>query len=138
VHVVDASVVIKWVLPETGRRASLALLDAYEAGETDLLAPRLLREEVASAISRRCRLQHISPRQARAALEFLEPRMPLLIDSADLASEAFEVSANSHLSLWDGLYLVLAMRRRCELVTADPRFYRAARQRYAPVFLLGN
>src|SRR5947207_3037347 len=37
--VVDSSVVLKWVLPEAGRSKALALLDEYEAGQTDLIAP---------------------------------------------------------------------------------------------------
>ena len=53
--VVDSSVVLKWVLPEAGRSKALALLDEYEAGQTNLIAPRLLREECASALFKRCR-----------------------------------------------------------------------------------
>lgn len=48
--VIDNSVVLKWVLPEPGRCKALALLDEYETGQTDLIAPRLLMEECARTL----------------------------------------------------------------------------------------
>ena len=47
--VVDASVVLKWVLPEPGRAEALTLRDGYEAGGLDLFAQLA---EVASPASR--------------------------------------------------------------------------------------
>ena len=40
--VVDASVAVKWLLPEPGREAALELQDRYEDEQLDLLAPYLL------------------------------------------------------------------------------------------------
>lgn len=133
-QVVDASVVVKWVLPEAGRRESLALLDAYEAGAIDLISPPVLREEVASALARRCRRKEITPAQARVAFQFLEERLPRLVQVP--AQAALEVALRHHLSLWDCVYLVLAVHHGCELVTADRRLYRAAKAFFPLVNLL--
>jgi predicted nucleic acid-binding protein len=137
-EVVDASVVLKWVLEEAGREASLVLLDSYEAGTTDLVAPRALKEEIACALSKRCRRGQINARQAETAFTFLEQRTPILIEDEDLVREALSFSILHHLSLWDCLYLALAIRYRCDLVTADGRFCRAAKQHYPFVVLLGT
>ena len=131
-QVVDASVVVKWVLPEAGRRESLALLDAYEAGGVDLISPPVLREEVASALARRCRRKEITAAQVRVAFQFLEERWPRLVQVSTQA--ALELALRHQFSLWDCLYLALAARYRCEFVTADRRLYRAAK----PFFPLVN
>jgi predicted nucleic acid-binding protein len=137
-EVVDASVVVKWVLAEAGREASLTLLNAYEAGAADLIAPRTLMDEVASALSKRCRRGQINTKQASAAFAFLEQRTPILIHNNRLVREALDLSLLHHLSLWDCLYLALAIRYRCDLTTADHRFYRAAQKHYPFVVLLGS
>jgi predicted nucleic acid-binding protein len=137
-QVLDASVAVKWVLDEPGREASLTLLDSYEAGTEDFVAPRTIREEVASALSKRFRRGQLALRQAEAAFQFLERRMPVLIDDVDLVGEALNLSLSHQLSLWECLYLALAIRHRCNVITADRRFYRAARQHYPFVTLLGS
>lgn len=135
---IDASVFIKWALEEEGRATSLALLDSYEAGQTDLIAPRTLTAETASALSKRCRRGQITAGQAERAFAFLERRMPILIDDQSLVREALELSLLHRLNLWDCLYLALAIRYRCDLVTADSRFFREASRHYPFVQLLGG
>ena len=137
VRLADASVVVKWALEEAGRGEAIAVLDAYEAGRIDLVAPGVLREEVASALSKRCRRRQLTQAQAEAAFEFIEQRMPFLVQDADLTREALRISLRHHLSLWDCLYLALAIRYRCDLVTADERLVRAVRPHYPFVALLG-
>lgn len=137
-RLVDASVVVKWALDEPGRRKSLALLDAYEADQVDLIAPRVLPEEVASALSKRCRRRLMTRAQAETAFQFIEQRMPFLIHDARLVNEALSLSIQRHLSVWDCLYLALAIRYRCDLVTADQRFHRAVKPHYPFVMLLGG
>jgi len=136
-QVLDASVAVKWVLEESGREASLALLDSYEAGVEHFIAPRTIREEVASALSKRCRRGELASRQAQAAFQFLELRMPVLIDDEQLVGEALDLSLRHQLSLWECLYLAVAIRHRCNVITADRRFFRAAKQHYPFMTLLG-
>jgi len=137
-RLVDASVVVKWAVKEAGRDDSLALLNAYEARKIGLISPRVLREEVASALSKRCRRKLITHPEAEAAFQFLDQRMPFLVHDAELAGEALRISLRHHLSFWDGLYLALAIRYRCDMVTADPRLVRAVRPHYPFVALLGS
>ena len=96
--VVDSSVVLKWVLPETGRNYALDLLNEYEAGLTDLIAPALLMEEAASALSKRCRRRELTAEQASKAYQFLELRQPLLVGEPAQLRVALELSTFHHLS----------------------------------------
>lgn len=136
--IVDASVVLKWVLPEPDRDEAVRLLDAYEAEEADLIAPRVLMEEVGSALSKRCRRKELSESQARKAWHLIEIRQPLLVDEPALLPTALDLSLDYQLSFWDSLYLALAIAERCDLITADQRFYNAGRRHYPFFRLLGK
>ena len=136
--VVDSSVVLKWVLPEAGRSKALALLDEYEAGQTDLIAPGLLMEECASALSTRCRRGDLTKADARVAFRLLELRQPVLVDEPAQLRASFELSVLHHLSFWDSIYLALAIDKRCDIVTADRRFRTRSGNHYPFVTLLGE
>lgn len=131
--VADASVVLKWILPESGRDRALSLLDRFEAQQIDLIAPRIQEHEVASVLARRVRQRLLSRSEAQQAWDVFEIRHPMLLDPPELARAAFELSVRHHLSYWDCLYLALALAYRCELVTADQRFYRGAVKVYPRV-----
>ena len=48
--VVDASVVIKWFVPEPFSLEARRILDDYRAGSLDLVAPDLLNAEVGNIV----------------------------------------------------------------------------------------
>ena len=88
--VVDASVAVKWYLPEPGREAALKLM----RGGEDLIAPHFIRQEVAGAFVRRFRegeLPEENARDAYAAWEqALSEGLVRLIPDIDLYEEAVE------------------------------------------------
>lgn len=136
--VVDSSVVLRWVLPEPGRHSALALLGSFEAGAIDLIAPRLLMEQVASILSERCREGLLSRESAQRALHFARERQPMLPASdSDYLPAAFSLSLQHNVSLWDAIYLALAVAADCGLVTADRQFHGAVSRHYPSVKLLG-
>jgi predicted nucleic acid-binding protein len=136
--VVDASVAIKWVLPEPGREHAVSLLSAFESGTVDLIAPPLIMEEVASALSKRCRRKALTGRQAEQAFRNFETRRPILVEDRKLVPLGLSLSVQHQLSLWDCLYLALAIDQRADLITADQRFHRAAVRHYPFTKLLGR
>lgn len=135
--VVDASVALKWILPEPGRAAALAVLDTWEVGHLDLVAPRLFMEEIASALARRFRRGLLSGPEAHQALALMELRRPALRDDSNDLAEAFALALRHRISMWDSLYLALAIRLRCDLITADLRFQRAISRHYPFVRMIG-
>ncbi len=136
VVVVDASVAVKWIILETGRESALDLLRRVVSGEVIMIAPRALMEEVASALSKRVRRKQLTATQARAAFRYFDWRRPRLVEDPQLLVEALDLSLRHHLSLWDSLYVALAVRLRCNLVTADERLHRGVSRHYPFVELL--
>jgi len=128
---------VKWVIPEEQHEQARELLKTFVWGTTELIAPRTLEEEVASAIAKQHRRRLMSADQAKRAFTQFQSFRPKLMLPVSLVGDALSLSVQHHLSLWDCLYLALAIRHRCDLVTADVRLFRAASRHYPFVRLLG-
>jgi predicted nucleic acid-binding protein len=136
VKVTDASVVLSWVLPDPAHGAALELLKRSLQGELILIAPRIVMDEAASALAKRCHRKQLSAAQATAAFQYLTVRRPALNEDPFVLTNALDLSLRYGLSLWDCQYLALAIHYRADLVTADRRLARAAAQHYPYVDLL--
>lgn len=134
--VVDASVAVKWLLPEPGREAALELQDRYEDEQLDLLAPYLLVSEVGNVLWKRAARGDLSPAAARRCFEQFLQDCPLLLDSPAVSLAALELARAHQRSYYDCLYLAWALEQRCDLVTADEKFFRALAPAYSCLRLL--
>ena len=124
--VVDASVGVKWVLPEPGSDRARGLLEASARGDAELLAPDIYVAEVSNVLWKRTHLTgDLLADDAREALDSLVAALPALVPSPVLASQALELALAFGRSLYDCLYVALALRAGCPLVTADRRLVRA-------------
>jgi len=114
--IVDASVAVKWVVPETGSDLAVALLGR------DLWAPSLWLAEAANALRKKCLRGEIDEAEARSRAQDLmdapvEPiELPLLLPAA------MRMAAELGHPLYDCLYLAAALLRDTTLITADRRF----------------
>jgi predicted nucleic acid-binding protein len=118
-YVVDASVVVKWFLPEAHTEAARRLL----RHGLELSTPDLLRAEFGNVMWKRWRRGDLSAEGVDAALRSLG-RLPLRIEtSGPLMEAAWDVARLYDRSFYDGLYVALAERTECPLVTADRRLY---------------
>lgn len=131
--VVDCSVAAKWVLPEPGRAAALGWFDRYSSGEIGLIAPDILLVEFASLLARSCRRKLITSPQAREAFSLMTKCAPRMYEVQPRLLRALDLSLRYQLSLWDCLYLTLALEFDCSLLTADLRLYRALKGRHPSV-----
>lgn len=121
--VVDASVAIKWFVPEIHAQAARRLLREGIA----LLAPDLIWAEVANALWRKWRNEELAAEDVEGILNDFR-RYPLRICSGEsLYDVAWPVARGSGRTFYDSLYLALAMSNGCPLVTADLRFYNAVK-----------
>jgi predicted nucleic acid-binding protein len=137
VTVVDASVAVKWLLPEPGSDEAQSLLDSGE----NLAGPGLMAVEVAAALARKSRLKEIAPKDADAALELwlqslADGLVEIVRDEEDLRG-AFRLARALNHQLQDCLYLALSERLQATFVTADAQFERKARHVYPEIRLLG-
>lgn len=133
---VDCSVAAKWILHEAGHGQALHLLHEEESGKVSLIAPDLLLTEFASLIAKRARRKQMLAGEARDAYRFLERAATVLFDTRPLLDAALQLALTNHVSLWDCVYLALAIEQRCSLVTADRRFFRSSGPRHPAIRLL--
>ena len=119
-RVIDASVVAAAFFQEPDAKAARAVLTGGE-----LYAPDLILAEVGNVIWKRCGRGEIVEAEARALLADCL-RLPIaLTPSADLAASALELALRTNRTMYDCLYLTLAVKTKSVLVTVDRRFANA-------------
>jgi predicted nucleic acid-binding protein len=136
--VVDCSVAAKWVLPEPDRDRAMRLLEAQQAAQIHLIAPDLLLAEFASLLAKRHRRKQLSGRQAALAYRLIEDCPVRLYDLRPRAGLALALAIDYDLSLWDSLYVALAVEHGCPVVTADQRLFRRGKRRHPAIRLLSQ
>lgn len=118
---VDASVAIKWFLPEIHSEAALRLL----ADERELLVPDLVWSEVGNILWKKWQQGQLKLEEAPAILHDLG-RLGLAVHSGrELAATAWLLATRLQRTFYDSLYLALAESEACPLVTADRRLFNA-------------
>jgi predicted nucleic acid-binding protein len=123
-YVLDANVSLKWVLAEPDSPKAPRLRDDYQKAVHDLLAPALFDVETAHALTRAERQGRIAVGQAALLWADIMSTAPRLERSAPLLPRAIASSSSMRVGVHDCLYVALAERERCELVTADDRLVR--------------
>ncbi len=123
VFVVDASVVLKWFLPEVHAGAARRLLNEPH----EYVAPDLLFPEVGSAVWKRVRRGELKHAEGRRLMNDITDVAVETIASRDLVTEAVEIAIASGHTVYDSTYLALAVRLETMLVTADERLVRSSR-----------
>ena len=115
--VVDASVALKWFVPETDSDLAEQLL----VSGTKLHAPRFLALETVNAAWKNWRKKLID----RAVVELAGDRLPALIEvwhaDEDLMHEALDLALDLNHPIFDCIYLVAARRIGGTVITADKR-----------------
>jgi predicted nucleic acid-binding protein len=135
-YVVDASVALKWVLPEAHSDQALRLRDDFQKRLHELLAPDIFPVELAHALTRAERKKIIPVGYAKGFLAGIMQVPPVLYPSLALLSKAADISSRSRLGVYDCLYVALAGREQCELVTADERLVNALHEQFPFIVLL--
>lgn len=130
--VVDASLVVKWLVSEVdGDRAAQLLLEWARNGIL-IVAPIMILTEVSNALHKKVRNQEVSINDVRRLLEQLSDL--LLVDYIEMHERAIELaSILGEQDAYDCHYLALAEHLDCEFWTADRAFYDAAHDDYPRV-----
>jgi|HubBroStandDraft_2_1064218.scaffolds.fasta_scaffold91921_3 predicted nucleic acid-binding protein len=138
--VVDASVATKWFLPETGEplaEQALAWLDKYDNKEVRFVVPDLFYVEIASAIWRAVRVGRISRAFGERAVMLLVEREIATVPSLELLDSAYQIATAHQRTVYDSLYVALAVQTKTQLITADERLANALAAHF-PVKWLGS
>ncbi len=135
-YVLDCSLAAKWILPEPGRAPALELFKRYASGEIYLIAPDLLLAEFASLLAKRQRRKQISMQQAAEAFRWMTRCAPKLYDMRARLTPALKLSLRFQMSLWDCVYVALAVENDCAMLTADRRLFGADGGRHPSLQLI--
>ena len=126
--VVDASVAGKWCLPAKGEPLAdeaFDLLDQYVKGEVRFVVPDLFWAELANLLWKAVRQGRCAKGTAKAALAALQERELQTVSSRSLLDLAFGIATTFDRTLYDSLYVALAVQLKAQLVTADERLANA-------------
>jgi len=122
--IIDASVAVKWIVPEEGTIEALRLLE-----HLPLSAPDLLVAECANILWKKATRGEISPDEAGIAARLLQSSAVETIPSRPLLTKATLMAIELEHPAYDCLYLALAAERQWPFVTADQRLLDKLAQR---------
>ena len=137
--VLDASVAVKWSIPsanETLTAESLQLLQRYVKGEINFIVPDVFWAEVGNVLWRGVRQRRWPQILAETAALEIKDRNFLSVSSLVLLPEALRIAFLHDRSVYDCLYVALAIQFKVEMITADERLANALAARL-PVKWLG-
>jgi len=121
-YVIDASVAIKWMVPENPEERdvpqALALLDALRNGGITLYQPAHWEAEIAAVLAR------VSPATAIQKMVALRSLAFTRVNDITIYATACELAIRLNHHLFDTLYHAVALHApEATLVTADQRYF---------------
>jgi len=131
-YVVDASVAIKWYLPEVHDAAARRLLE----GQKELLVPDLIFPEVGNILWKRVRAGQMTEEESQQVLTSFVDLKLTIVASASLVLPALTIACQAQRTVYDSLYLALAIQEQTVMVTADEKFSNAMKSTPLAAFVL--
>jgi len=122
--VVDASVAVKWVVPEIHSEPARRLLGRNYT----LLVPDFFFAEIANVFWKRVQRGEDNTDDAKVALEAIEAQPLQVYPSLRLMSPAFDMAIQTRRAVYDCVYIALAVECQCQMVTADEKLFNALGQ----------
>lgn len=118
IFVVDASVVIKWFVPEVHSNEATRLLSAAH----QYVAPDLLFAETANTIWKKAGRGEITASESRHLVAAIDHIAVETVSCRALATDAHALAILTGRTVYDAMYLALAVRLDTRMITADDRF----------------
>lgn len=115
--VIDASIAVKWFVPEQDSEDALRLRDQHVKGRLTLFAPALLIYEVANALRYRSDITKADLESDIEALFLLD--ITFIAPSSKSVAKTTLKARRLDITVYDAVYLELAEDIGCQLVTAD-------------------
>ena len=118
--VVDASLIVKWFVPEIHSEAARRWLHAGH----HYVAPDLVFPEAGNAIWKKVRRGELAPEIARSLVSDLSTTAFESVAMRALVPDALALALATGITVYDATYLTLAVRLDTQVVTGDDRFAR--------------
>ncbi len=118
VFVVDASLVIKWFVPEVHSEDARRWLGAPH----DYVAPDLLFSEAGNAVWKKVRRRELREDEARQLVVDLAQVAVEVVATRGLLQDALALALTAGITVYDAMYLTLAVRLETAVIAGDDRF----------------
>lgn len=138
-YVLDASVAAKWFLTgpeETLVEEASAILNGWVSDRLQLIVPDLFWAEMGSILWKAARLGRIPKISAREALNALTEQKIRTFPTLPLLESAYAIAEGFDRSVYDSVYVALAIQTNYVMITADERLANAVAAHF-PVRWLG-
>jgi predicted nucleic acid-binding protein len=127
VFVIDASVAVKWYIPEPFSEQAVYYLELLREGKAKLLAPELIIAELGNILWKKELSGELARDEVQLIGETMANSFPAeLTEARLLLPAALELAFELKLALYDSLYLALAIVKMATLVTADKKLAKLA------------
>ena len=139
-YVLDASVAAKWFLSgaqENLKSEALAVLKEYTVGQLHLVVPDLFWPEIGNILWKASRIGRISKESAMQAIDVLREQSIPTYPSFPLFHSAFIIATSFDRTVYDSVYIALAVETNATFLTADERLVNALAARF-PIRWLGS
>jgi predicted nucleic acid-binding protein len=120
VFVVDASLVVKWFVPEVHSEAARRWLDASH----DYIAPDLVFPEAGNAIWKKIRRGELNEDEGQRLVADISAVGVEAVSMRALLPDAHALAVATGITVHDAMYLTLAVRLVTQMITGDDRFAR--------------
>lgn len=135
--VIDASTAAKWSLKdETLLEEAVALLNRYDRREIHLIVPDLFWAEFGSLLWKAVRRGRCTRADAGVNMAAVKDLNLSTVPSEGLIELAFAIATTFDRTVYDSIYVALAVELRAQLVTADEKLANALAAHF-PVKWLG-
>ncbi|HXW04393.1 MAG TPA: type II toxin-antitoxin system VapC family toxin [Vicinamibacterales bacterium] len=117
VFVVDASLVVKWFIPEIHSEAARRWLRASH----DYVAPDLLFSEAGNTVWKKVRRKELEEIEGRQLVRDLAQVAVETVATRSVLEDALALALTAGITVYDAMYLALAVRLETEVITGDDR-----------------
>ena len=124
VFVIDASVVVKWFVPEIYSDAARRLLEWPH----EYVAPDLLFAETANTIWKKIRREELTAEEGQQLVADIGQIAVETVSSRALAEDAHALASATGRTVYDSMYIALAVRLNTRAITADERLESALKR----------
>ena len=131
--VLDASVAVKWYLPRAGERLveeALELLDRHVKQQIRFIVPDFFWAEFGNVLWKALRVGRLPERSVRSAIDDARRLGISATPTEAVLDHALSIAIANGRTVYDSLYVALAMDLNTEMITADERLVNALGARF--------